>query len=119
MAAFSDRQASILSYCRIDDPTPEDLSLLEGFHADAVSYMEGAGVTEPEAGSARLPQYNTCILALVLDAWDSRGHSDRRQGVCRQPGLPAADQPAEADRAGAVRIGHGGLSHGRKCWKAE
>lgn len=72
MAAFSDRQASILSYCRIDDPTPEDLALLEGFHADAVSYMEGAGVAEPEAGSARLPQYNTCILALVLDAWDNR-----------------------------------------------
>lgn len=73
MTAFSDRQASILSYCRIDDPTPEDLTLLEGFHADAVSYMEGAGVAEPEAGSARLPQYNTCILALVLDAWDNRG----------------------------------------------
>lgn len=73
MAAFSDRQASILSYCRIDDPTPEDLSLLEGFHADAVSYMLDAGVAEPEAGSARLPQYNTCILALVLDAWENRG----------------------------------------------
>ena len=73
MAAFSDRQASILSYCRIDDPTPEDLSLLEGFHADAVSYMRNAGVAEPEAGSARLTQYNTWILALVLDAWDNRG----------------------------------------------
>lgn len=73
MAAFSDRQASILSYCRIDDPTPEDLSLLEGFHADAVSYMRNAGVAEPEAGSARLPQYNTCILAMVLDAWENRG----------------------------------------------
>lgn len=73
MAVFSDRQASILSYCRIDDPTPEDLALLEGFHADAVSYMEGAGVAEPEAGSARLPQYNTCILAMVLDAWENRG----------------------------------------------
>ena len=73
MTAFSDRQASILSYCRIDDPTPEDLTLLEGFHADAVSYMRSAGVAEPEAGSARLSQYNTCILALVLDAWDNRG----------------------------------------------
>ena len=73
MAAFSERQASILSYCRIDDPTPEDLTLLEGFFADAVSYMCDAGVAEPEAGSARLPQYNTCILALVLDAWDNRG----------------------------------------------
>lgn len=73
MTAFSDRQASILSYCRIDDPTPEDLILLEGFHLDAVSYMEDAGVAEPEAGSARLPKYNTCILALVLDAWENRG----------------------------------------------
>lgn len=73
MAAFGERQASILSYCRIDDPTPEDLALLDGFHADAVSYMRNAGVAEPEAGSARLPQYNTCILALVLDAWDNRG----------------------------------------------
>lgn len=73
MTAFSDRQACILSYCRIDDPTPEDLTLLEGFHADAVSYMCDAGVAEPEAGSARLPKYNTCILALVLDAWENRG----------------------------------------------
>lgn len=73
MAAFSERQASILSYCRIDDPTQEDLELLEGFHADAVSYMRNAGVAEPNPGSARLPQYNTCILAMVLDAWENRG----------------------------------------------
>lgn len=73
MTAFADRQASILSYCRIDDPTPEDLSLLEDFHADAVSYMSNAGVAEPKAGSARLPPYNTCILAMVLDAWENRG----------------------------------------------
>lgn len=73
MAAFSARQASILSYCRIDDPSPEDLALLEVFHAAAVSYMEDAGVAEPEAGSARLPKYNICILAMVLDAWENRG----------------------------------------------
>ena len=73
MAAFSDRQASILSYCRIDDPSPEDLALLEGFHADAISYMLDAGVAEPKVGSARLPKYNTCILAMVLDAWENRG----------------------------------------------
>lgn len=85
MTAFSDRQASILSYCRIDDPTPEDLSLLEGFHADAVSYMEGAGVAEPEAGSARLPQYNTCILAMVLDAWDNRGIQTADKSLADNP----------------------------------
>ena len=85
MAAFSDRQASILSYCRIDDPTPEDLSLLEGFHADAVSYMRNAGVAEPEAGSARLPQYNTCILAMVLDAWDNRGTQTAHKAFADNP----------------------------------
>lgn len=85
MAAFSDRQASILSYCRIDDPTPEDLSLLEGFHADAVSYMRNAGVAEPEAGSARLPQYNVCILALVLDAWDNRGIQTADKALANNP----------------------------------
>ena len=73
MAAFSDRQASILSYCRIDDPSPEDLALLESFHAAAVSYLLDAGVAEPKAGSARLPNYNICILAMVLDAWENRG----------------------------------------------
>ena len=73
MTAFADRQAAILSYCRIDDPTPEDLALLENFYADAVSYMDGAGVAEPDAGSGRLAQYNTCVNALVLDAWDNRG----------------------------------------------
>ena len=73
MTAFSDRQASILSYCRIDDPTLEDLSLLEVFHAAAVSYLLDAGVAEPKAGSARLPNYNICILAMVLDAWENRG----------------------------------------------
>ena len=73
MTAFADRQASILSYCRIDDPTPEDLALLEGFYADAVSYMEGAGVAEPLPGLVRLAQYNICVNALVLDAWENRG----------------------------------------------
>lgn len=72
MAAFSDRQASILSYCRIDDPTPEDLALLELLHDAAVGYLIQAGIPEPEAGSARLAQYNTCVNALVLDAWDNR-----------------------------------------------
>ena len=85
MAAFSDRQASILSYCRIDDLTPEDLSLLEGFHADAVSYMLDAGVAEPEAGSARLPQYNTCILAMVLDAWENRGTQTAAKAFADNP----------------------------------
>ena len=73
MTAFAERQAEILSYCRIDDPAPEDLSLLRTMYTDAVSQMSNAGVTEPVSGSARLAQYNTCVNALVLDAWDNRG----------------------------------------------
>lgn len=73
MAAFSDRQASILSYCRIDDPTQEDLELLEGLYTDAVSYMSHAGIAEPNPGSARMAEYSLCVNALVLDAWDNRG----------------------------------------------
>ena len=65
MTAFADRQASILSYCRIDDPTPEDLSLLETMYLDAVSKMSNAGVAEPLPG--------LCVNALVLDAWENRG----------------------------------------------
>lgn len=73
MTAFADRQASILSYCRIDDPTPEDLSLLETMYLDAVSKMSNAGVAEPLPGLVRLAQYNICVNALVLDAWENRG----------------------------------------------
>lgn len=42
MTAFSERQGAILSYCRVDDPTTEDLALLEGMYTDAVSYMTQA-----------------------------------------------------------------------------
>lgn len=73
MTAFSERRGAILSYCRIDDPTTEDIALLDGMYADAVSYMTQAGVAEPETGSARRSQYDACVNALVLDAWDNRG----------------------------------------------
>lgn len=77
MTAFAERQAAILSYCRIDDPTQEDLEQLEGMYTDAVSYMADAGVSEPKSGSGRLAKYNTCVNALVLDAWDNRGTQTR------------------------------------------
>lgn len=73
MTAFTARQEAILAYCRIDDPTQEDLRLLEDMYTDAVSYMSNAGVAEPQADSARLAQYNACVNALVLDTWDNRG----------------------------------------------
>ena len=50
MTAFSERQGAILSYCRVDDPTTEDLALLEGMYTDAVSYMTQAGTRCDEFG---------------------------------------------------------------------
>ena len=73
MTAFAERQRAILNYCRIDDPAQEELALLEELYGAAVSYMANAGVSEPASGSERLAQYNTCVNALVLDGWDSRG----------------------------------------------
>lgn len=67
------RMFSLLAYCRIDDPEPEDLMLLSDMYWEACGYLHGAGVTEPEAGSPRLSLYNACVNALVLDAWDNRG----------------------------------------------
>lgn len=73
MTDFSERQAEILTYCRIDDPVPGDLKLLEALYKDAVSQMRSAGVAEPPSGSVRAAQYNACVNALILDAWDHRG----------------------------------------------
>lgn len=73
MTAFEARRDTLLAYCRIDDPVPEDLTLLEDMCMEAMGYLHGAGVTEPETGSPRLPLYNACVNALVLDAWDNRG----------------------------------------------
>ena len=70
--SFADRAAELIAYCRIDPPNESEMKLLEGMYQDAVSYMTQAGVSEPVSGSARLAQYNTCINALVLDAWDNR-----------------------------------------------
>lgn len=72
MTAFSERRAALLTYCRLEELLPEDEALLESCYEDAISYMTQAGVTEPVSGP-RLAQYNTCVSALVLDAWDQRG----------------------------------------------
>lgn len=85
MAAFSDRQASILSYCRIDDPTPEDLALLELLHDAAVGYLTHAGIPEPEAGSARRSQYDLAVCYLVLDGYDQRSTTMRTAVVADNP----------------------------------
>lgn len=75
MLLTEERLAQLMAYCRLDDLTPEEESLLELFYGNAISYMKGAGVQEPADGSTRRCQYDLCVNALVLDAWDRRGSS--------------------------------------------
>lgn len=74
MALTEERKAALLAYCKLtelaDDPEVE--ALIPAFYEAAVGYMEGAGVTEPEEGTARRCQYDLCVNAMVLDSWEHR-----------------------------------------------
>ena len=72
MALSEERRKSLLAYCRIEAPTEEELLTLEGLYDAAVGYLEGAGVAEPQAGTARRAQYDLCVNYLVLDGYDRR-----------------------------------------------
>lgn len=67
------RWAALKAYCRIDELTPDEDTLLASLYHSAISYMKQAGVSEPEADSPRRAQYDLCVSAMVLDAWDNRG----------------------------------------------
>lgn len=75
MALTEERKAALLAYCKLtelaDDPEVE--ALIPAFYEAAVGYMEGAGITEPAADTARRAQYDLCVNAMVLDAYDRRG----------------------------------------------
>lgn len=66
-------KSRLMAYCRIDTLEDGEELLLQGLYEAAVSYMEQAGVSEPEAGTPRRAQYDLCINALVLDGYDRRG----------------------------------------------
>ena len=74
MALTEERKAALLAYCKLtelaDDPEVE--ALIPAFYEAAVGYMEGAGITEPAADTARRAQYDLCVNAMVLDAYDRR-----------------------------------------------
>ena len=81
MALSEERKAALLAYCRIDALEEGEESLLQALHDAAVSYMEQAGVSEPAEGTARRAQYDLCVNALVLDAYDQRGsQTDKSMG---------------------------------------
>lgn len=68
-----ERRAALLAYCRIDELAPDEEPVFEGMYQAAVGYMDQAGVSEPADGTLRRGQYDLCVNALVLDAWDKRG----------------------------------------------
>ena len=79
MALDDVRLASLMAYCRIDVLEPGEHGLLETLYDSAVSYMNQAGVSEPDTCTKRRAQYDLCVNALVLDAWDNRSAQSNGQ----------------------------------------
>lgn len=72
MALTEERRASLLAYCRMEEPTPEELITLDGLYDAAVGYLEGAGVSLPPEGTPRRAQYDLCVNFMVLRDFDLR-----------------------------------------------
>lgn len=72
MALSKERLPGLLAYCRIDDPSEEDLEVLEGLCDAAMAYLAQAGVAEPEEGSPRRAQYDLAVNFMVLRDYDLR-----------------------------------------------
>lgn len=68
------RLAELLAYCRLTElaDDPEVQRLLPLFYADAVSYMEDAGIAEPDEGTPRRAKYDLCVNFMTLASWDRR-----------------------------------------------
>lgn len=81
MALTDERRAALLAYCRIDELSDGDAALLESLYEDAAAYMAEAGVSEPDTGTGRAAQYDQCVNAMVLDAWDHRGTQTAGQAL--------------------------------------
>ena len=72
MSMTEERRAGLLAYCRIEEPTEEELLTLETLYEAAVGYLEGAGVSLPPEGTARRAQYDLCVNFMVLRDFDLR-----------------------------------------------
>ena len=74
MVLSEERRMALLAYCRLtelkDDPEVE--AVIPVLYEAAVSYMTQAGISPPEAGTARAAQYDLCVNYLVLDYYDHR-----------------------------------------------
>lgn len=74
-----------MAYCRLDDLSEAEETLLESMYDAAVSYMAEAGVAEPADGSDRKGKFDLCVNALVLDAWDNRGTQTAGYSMTENP----------------------------------
>lgn len=72
MALTEVRRAGLLAYCRIEEPTEEELLTLETLYDAAVGYLEGAGISQPAPGTPRAAQYDLCVNFMVLRDFDLR-----------------------------------------------
>ena len=72
MPLTEERRASLLAYCRIEEPTQGELATLETLYDAAVGYLEGAGVAEPPEGTTRRAQYDLAVNFMVLRDFDLR-----------------------------------------------
>lgn len=72
MPMTEERRAGLLAYCRIEEPTPEELRTLETLYDAAVGYLEGAGVSQPAPGTSRAAQYDLAVNFMVLRDFDLR-----------------------------------------------
>lgn len=87
MALTEERKAALLAYCKLAElaEDPEVQLLIPAFYAAAVSYLEGAGVSEPASGTSRAAQYDLCVNAMVLDAWDNRDTKEATTQAAENP----------------------------------
>ena len=67
-----DRLQDLLEYCRVEEPTAEELRLIKKLYFAAVSYMAGAGVPVPSEDGERRAEYDLCVDYLVCNAHDVR-----------------------------------------------
>ena len=72
MALTEERRAALLAYCRIEEPTHEELITLEGLYDAAVGYLEGAGISPPTTAPPRAAQYDLAVNFMVLRDFDLR-----------------------------------------------
>lgn len=72
MAMTDARRTQLLAYCRIEEPTDEELLTLEGLYEAAVGYLSTAGVSQPPEGTQRRAQYDLCVNFIVLRDFDLR-----------------------------------------------